>query len=70
MKHPAAAPAESAAAAPARASRDDEAKQRAIAREVSNEIRWLMPTDRTVFITVDGEDVSVDFGPVRQPPTH
>ena len=40
----------------------DEAKKRAIAQALWTEIHWLMPTDRTVTITVDGDDIAVVFG--------
>ena len=41
----------------------DEARKRAIARAVWTEIHWLMPRDRTVVVTVDGDTVAVEFGP-------
>ena len=41
----------------------DEARKRDISRAVWTEIHWLMPRDRTVTITVDGDDVAVAFGP-------
>ena len=41
----------------------DEARKRAIARALWTEIHWLMPRDRTVTITVDGDDIAVAFGP-------
>ena len=41
----------------------DEAKKRAIAQALWTEIHWLMPTDRAVTITVDGDDIRVAFGP-------
>ena len=41
----------------------DEARKRAIARALWTEIHWLMPTDRTVAIAVDGDDIAVEFGP-------
>ena len=43
----------------------DEARKRAIARALWTEIHWLMPTDRAVTITVDGDDIAVAFGPSR-----
>lgn len=43
----------------------DEARKRAIARALWTEIHWLMPTDRVVAITVDGDDIRVAFGPPR-----
>ena len=45
--------------------RGDEARKRAIARALWTEIHWLMPTDRAVTITVDGDDIGVAFGPPR-----
>ncbi len=56
------APAGIPAAPPERA---DEAGKRAIAQALWTEIHWLMPTDRTVTITVDGDDIRVAFGPPR-----
>ena len=41
----------------------DEAKKRAIALALWTEIHWLMPTDRAVTITIDGDDIGVAFGP-------
>ena len=41
----------------------DEAKKRAIAQALWTEIHWLMPTDRAVTITVDGDAIRVAFGP-------
>ena len=49
--------------ADAPASPGDGAQQRAIAEALWTEIHWLMPTDRTVVITVDGDDIAVEFGP-------
>ena len=43
----------------------DEALERAIARTVWTEIHWLMPKNRTVIITVNGDDIRVAFGPPR-----
>ena len=40
----------------------DEARKRAIAQALWTEIYWLMPTDRAVTITVDGDDIGVAFG--------
>ncbi|MYK90140.1 MAG: hypothetical protein F4018_18350 [Acidobacteria bacterium] len=45
----------------------DEALKRAIARAVWTEIHWLMPPGRTVVVTVDGDAVAVEFGPVGSP---
>ena len=42
---------------------NDEARKRAIADAVWTEIHWLMPTDRTVTVTVNGDDIDVGFGP-------
>ena len=58
--HPLPAPAGIPAAPPGP---DDEAKKRAIAQALWTEIHWLMPTDRPVTITVDGDDIGVAFGP-------
>ena len=41
----------------------EEARKRAIARALWTEIHWLMPTDRTVAIAVDGDHIAVEFGP-------
>ena len=60
------------AGATAAATADDEARKRAIARAVWTEIHWLMPTDRSVAITVDGDAIEVEFGPRdpdREPPS-
>ena len=65
MKPHAASHAESAAIAPARPGSSDEARKRAIAQALWTEIHWLMPTDRAVTITVDGDDIDVAFGPER-----
>ena len=46
------------------ASLGDETQKCAIAQALWTEIHWLMPTDRTVTITVDGDDIAVEFGPV------
>ena len=43
----------------------DEARKRAIAQALWTEIHWLMPTDRAVTVTVDGDDIRVAFGPPR-----
>ena len=43
----------------------DEAKKAEIAHALWTEIHWLMPTDRAVSITVDGDDIAVAFGPPR-----
>ena len=60
--HTATAP-EPAAMPDAPARPGDEAQKRAIAEALWTEIHWLMPTDRTVVITVDGDDIAVEFGP-------
>ena len=41
----------------------DEAQKRAIADALWTEIHWLFPRDRKVTITVDGDDIAVEFGP-------
>ena len=62
--HTATAP-EPAAMPDAPARPGDEAQKRAIAEALWTEIHWLMPTDRTVVITVNGDDIAVEFGPPR-----
>ena len=42
---------------------DDEARKRAIAHAVRTDLLWLMPTDRTVTVTVRDGRVAVDLGP-------
>ena len=37
----------------------------AIAHALWTEIHWLMPTDRSVSITVDGDAIAVALGPRR-----
>ena len=46
----------------------DEAQRAAIAHAVWTEIHWLMPTDRKVTVTVDGDDIAVELGPCREAP--
>jgi len=53
-----------------RPDRDDEERKRAIARALWTEIHWLMPTDRAVTITVDGDDIAVAFGPPARSTAH
>ena len=51
----------------------DEARKRNIVQAIWTEIHWLMPRDRTVAITVDGDDIDVTFGPpgaAGQPTPH
>ena len=48
----------------------DETRKRAIARALWTEIHWLMPTDRAVTITVDGDDIRVAFGPLARSRAH
>lgn len=43
----------------------DEARKRAIARALWTEIHWLMPPGRTVSISIDGDDIAVEFGPPK-----
>ncbi|MCY4548817.1 MAG: hypothetical protein OXC28_10650 [Defluviicoccus sp.] len=64
MKPHTAASFEPAVTADAPASPGDEARKRAIAQALWTEIHWLMPSGRTVAITVDGDDIAVEFGPV------
>ena len=47
---------------------DDEAQRAAIARAVWAEIHWMMPRDRKVTVTVDGDDIAVALGPRREAP--
>ena len=49
-------------ATPAPACSGDDAQRRAIAQALWTEIHWLMPRERTVTITVDGDDIDVAFG--------
>ena len=71
MKHPAIPVPATADAAAAPPCAGDEARKRAIAQAVWTEIHWLMPRDRTVTVTVNGDDVAVDLGPAAPaaPPT-
>ena len=48
----------------------DEAKKRAIAQALWTEIHWLMPIDRAVTITVDGDEIRVAFGPAGYSASH
>jgi len=43
----------------------DDAQKAEIAHALWTEIHWLMPKDRTVSITVDGDDIAVELGPPR-----
>ena len=43
----------------------DDARKAEIAHALWTDIHWLMPKDRTVSITVDGDDIAVAFGPPR-----
>ncbi len=65
MKPHTATPPQPAVMADAPASRGDEAQKRAIAEALWTEIHWLMPTDRTITITIGGDDIGVEFGPPR-----
>ena len=58
--HPPSAPEPAATASPPSG---DEACKRAIARALWSEIHWLFPRDRTVTVTVRGDDIAVAFGP-------
>ncbi len=42
---------------------DDEAQKRAIANAVWTDLLWLMPTGRTVTVTVHDGRVAVELGP-------
>ena len=68
MKHPAPSAAAPVAAAPR--CPGDEAQMRSIARAVWTEIHWLMPADRAVTITVDGDDIAVELGPPARSTAH
>ncbi len=61
----AAAPAAAVSPCPA-----DEAQVRAIAHAVWTDIHWLMPRDRTVTVTVDGDDIAVELGPPPRSSAH
>ena len=63
MNQNTATPAEPAAIAAAPPCSADEARKRAIAQALWTEIHWLIPTDRAVTITVNGDDIAVAFGP-------
>ena len=47
----------------------DDARKRAIAKAVWTEIHWLMPRDRAVVVTVEGDAISVELGPVDPHPS-
>ena len=52
---------------------DDEAQKRAIATAVWTDLLWLMPTGRTVTVTVRDGRVAVELGPpgpMPETPTH
>ena len=46
----------------------DEAQKRAIADAVWTDLLWLMPTGRTVTVTVGDGRVAVELGPPEPPP--
>ena len=48
----------------------EEAQKAAIAQAVWTEIHWLMPRDRTVTVTVDGDDIAVELGSPPCSTTH
>ena len=48
----------------------EEAQKAAIAQAVWTEIHWLMPRDRTVTVTVDGDDIAVALGPPARSTAH
>ena len=48
----------------------EEAQKAAIAQAVWTEIHWLMPRDRTVTVTVDGDDIAVELGPPARSTAH
>ena len=62
MTHRTATASEPAVTAKKPTSPADAAQKRAIAEALWTEVHWLMPTDRTVTITVEGDDVDVEFG--------
>ena len=64
MKPHTAASSEPAVTADTPASPGDEAQKCAIAQALWTEIHWLMPSGRTVAISIDGDDIAVEFGPV------
>ena len=62
-----------AADAPAPRDPGDEAQKRAIADAVWTDLLWLMPTGRTVTVTVRDGRVAVELGPpgaAPQVPAH
>ena len=61
---------DAAAGSPAAPCPDDEAQKRAIAHAVWTEIHWLMPRDRKVTVTVDGDDIAVELGPPAPSTAH
>ena len=48
----------------------EEAQKAAIAKALWTEIHWLMPRDRTVTVTVDGDDIAVELGPPARSTAH
>lgn len=46
-----------------------DARKAEIARAVWTEIHWLMPRDRAVVVTVEGDAISVELGPVDPHPS-
>ena len=65
--HARSAPAPATAPPPSAA---EEAQKAAIAQAVWTEIHWLMPRDRTVTVTVDGDDIAVELGPPARSTAH
>ena len=63
MQHTAAHVPDGAAVAAAPDPPGDEAQKRAIADAVWTDLLWLMPTGRTVTITVRDGRVAVELGP-------
>ena len=63
MQHTAAHVPDTAAVAAPLDRPDDEAQKRAIADAVWTDLLWLMPTGRTVTVTVRDGRVSVELGP-------
>ena len=65
--HARSAPAPATALPPSAA---EEAQKAAIAQAVWTEIHWLMPRDRMVTVTVDGDDIAVELGPPSRSTAH
>ena len=68
MQQTAAHVADPAASVPAPQEPGDEAQKRAIADAVWTDLLWLMPTGRTVTVTVRDGRVAVELGPPEPTP--